>query len=140
MGSKFFRKLLIFGFIIMLYGCFSTETSNPEKAYRYWAGQKSDNNLELIKGEYYQSPHFTLEYEFFLKFKPTSLWWDAFIEQNNLKEDSQSNEWFKHDNFPKWFEPNKNSLIYSKNDEFDRSRYFINHETGICYIYETLGM
>ncbi len=136
----FTRKMIVLSLFVFLFSCFSTETSDPEKAYKYWAGQSPPEDLKLIKGEYYQSPHYTLEYEFFLKFKPTNNWWNAFIEQNNLEEDSLNEEWFKHDGFPKWFKPDNSYLIYSKNDEFDRSRCFINLENGVCYIYETVGM
>ncbi len=143
MGSKtlkFVRKIIVFCLFTLLFNCFSVETSNPEKAYKYWAGENPSEEIELVKGEYYQSPHFTLEYEFFLKFKPTDKWWNAFIQQNKLEKVINNSDWFRLDNFPKWFQLNSNYLVYGKNDPYDRSRYFVDYESGVCYIYETIGM
>ena len=78
--------------------------------------------------------------EFILKFKPTEKWWKEYISINELKIDTIKNNWSKNIKLPKWFNTNENYTIYSKNDEFDHSRYFINPSTGICYIYETVGM
>ena len=116
------------------------ETSDPEKVYKYWLGQNSPDEIELIKGYYYQSPHFTLEYELFLKFKTTDTWWDAFITQNGLELDRQPSDWKMYTEAPDWFQPGGHSVMYSKNDEYDRSRYLIDRSTGICYVFETLGM
>jgi hypothetical protein len=120
--------------------CFSRETTNPEKAYSYWAGTKPPKEIEIINAKYYQSPHFSLEYEFFLKFRPTKKWISEFLDQNGLELDEQNSDWSMWANLPEWFVPEPNCLIYSKNDEFDRSRYFVNPKNGICYIYETVGM
>lgn len=130
----------MFCLAILFIGCFSINTSNPEKAYKYWAGVESPEDIEIINGEYYQSPHFSLEYEFFLKFKPTKKWWDEFVDYNDLEIDNQNEDWSAYTKSPKWFKPFNNYSVYSKNDNFDRSRYFIEPKSGICYIYETVGM
>ncbi|XMO87714.1 hypothetical protein AAFN75_05375 [Algibacter sp. AS12] len=135
------RKLVLaFSSFILFVGCFSIDTSNPKEAYKYWAGVEVYEGIEIMNGEYYQSPHFTLEYEFFLKFKPTKKWWNEFIVINNLEVDNQNVDWSAFTKLPKWFKPVSNYSIYSKNNDFDRSRYFIEEKSGICYIYETVGM
>jgi hypothetical protein len=135
------EKLTILAFVFFLTtSCLSTKTNDSEKAYKYWAGTEHPKDMTLIEGEYYQSPHFTLEYEFFLKFKPTKKWWNEFIEYNNLEIDSQDKKWSNEVKLPNWFKSNDKFIIYSKNDMLDSSRYLINLETGICYIYETVGM
>lgn len=136
------RKLTLIGITLLLFGCFGTETKNAEKAYKYWSKSNPPEAITLIKGEYYQSPHFTLEYEFFLKFKSDSIWFAEFIERNHLKIDTIGNDWESWTEFPNWFNPNQNYLKYAVDptDQFERSRYMRNPDTGINYIYETIGM
>jgi hypothetical protein len=141
-GLKIIKKILIFSLFTLLVSCFQIETKNPKKAYEYWSGSEPPKEIKLIKGQYYQSPHFSLEYELFLKFKSDKKWFNDFVEYNGLELDTVKNNWSKWTDLPKWFKTDKNYLIYTKNqnDEFERSRYFINPENGICYIYETVGM
>lgn len=121
-----------------LVGCFSVNTSDSEKAFEYWAGYEPPKNFELFNGEFYQSPHFSLEYEVYLKFRTTSEWWNEYIEENNLKIDNE--DWTKRVDAPEWFKPYKGYMKYSRNDGFDHSRYFFHKESGLCYIYESVGM
>jgi hypothetical protein len=139
---KLFKKISLIGIVFLLVGCFLTETKNAEKAYKYWSGNQPPKEIELIKGEYYQSPHFIREYELFLKFKSYKTWFDEFIEYNGLQVDTVGNELQGWTKLPEWFKPNQNYLIYAKDqtDKFGRSRYLRNPKTGISYIYETLGM
>jgi len=136
------KKILMFSLLTFLVSCFPIETKDAEKAYEYWSGNEPPKEIELINGEYYQSPHFSLEYELFLKFKSDGKWFNDFVEYNGLEIDTIKNNWSGWTELPKWFKTDKNYLIYTKNqnDEFERSRYFINPENGICYIYETVGM
>ena len=99
--------------------------------------------FQVIHGEYYQSPHFTLEYELFLKFKPTKSWWYSFKRQNNLVETKATDEedWKHFSKHLDWFKPNNNFTVYKITKyKHDRSRYFIDYKTGVCYVYETQGM
>ncbi|MFD2564808.1 hypothetical protein [Aquimarina rubra] len=136
------KKITLIGFVFLLVSCFPVETKNAEKAYKYWSRSEIPNEIELIKGEYYQSPHFSLEYELFLKFKSDKKWFDKFVKYNGLEIDTTSNDWKNWTELPEWFEPDQNFLIYAKDqtNEFERSRYLRNPETGISYIYETVGM
>ncbi|WP_418602326.1 hypothetical protein [Hwangdonia sp.] len=140
MKSLIKKTLIIFCLLTFLVSCFQVETTNPDKAYSYWAGAKPPKDIQLINGEYYQSPHFTLEYELFLEFKATEEWRQEFINYNDLKIDIQNEDWSRFTKLPEWFKPNGNYKVYSRNDEYDRSRYFIEPKSGICYIYETVGM
>jgi hypothetical protein len=136
------NSLILLCTLTFLISCSPAETTTPEKAYEYWAGVKPPEDMKIFNGEYTRTLHFTLEYEFILKFKPSKKWWDGFISINNLEIDTVKNDWSKFAKLPKWFHTNSNYLIYCRdqNDKFDRSRYFINPSTGICYIYETVGM
>lgn len=140
--TNYIKKIVIVGFILLFVSCFSTETKDAKKAYKYWSGEEPPKEIELINGEYYQSPHFTLEYELFLKFKSDKKWFDEFVDYNRLEIDTVGNDWKIWTELPKWFKPDENSLIYAKdqNNEFERSRYIRNNKTGISYIYDTVGM
>lgn len=128
------------GFLFLLTSCFSIETKNGSEAYKYWSGTAIPDNVEVIEGEYYQSPHFTLEFEFFLKFKPTKEWHIEFINQNRMKIDILDRDAFSFAYHPTWFVPDYNFKVYSENDEFNKSRYFVNEKNGLCYLYATTGM
>lgn len=136
------KKIILLCLTIIFISCLPVNTSNPENAFGYWSGMKPPEGMEIFEGKYNRSPHFTMEYEFILKFKPTEKWWNEYISLNELEIDTIKNNWSKHIKLPKWFKVNEDYIIYCKNqnDEFDRSRYFINPSTGICYIYETVGM
>lgn len=135
------KQTTIFGLLILLASC-SIKTKDAEKAFKYWSGDEPPKEIKLIKGEYYKSPHFTLEYELYLKFKSDKKWFNEFVEYNKLEIDTVKNDWAPLTELPEWFKTDSNYLMYTKDqdDKFERSRYFINPETGICYIYETVGM
>lgn len=139
---KLIKHITLIGCTFLLVCCFPIETKNPKKAFQYWSRSEVPNEIELIKGQYYQSPHFSLEYELFLKFKSDNTWFNDFVEYNALEIDTVGNDWKRWTKLPNWFNPNQEFLIYTKdqNDEFECSRYFRNPKTGINYIYETLGM
>jgi len=134
------NNTIIICLFFFLTACFSSSSSDGEETFEYWYGAESPDDINVINGQYYQSPHFTLEYELFLEFKSSEKWWREFIEQNQLELDRQNDDWKGLADFPVWFAPKSNFLIYSRNDRFDRSRYFFNSETGLCFIYETVGM
>nr|WP_321235042.1 hypothetical protein [uncultured Psychroserpens sp.] len=136
------KLILIFCSFTLLVGCWPRESSDPEDTFEYWLGEVP-KEVEVIHGEYYQSPHFTLEYEVFLKFKPTKAWWYTFKLQNNLVEveTTDDDSWIHFTNHLDWFQPDANFTEYKATDyEWNRSRYFIDYKKGVCYVYETLGM
>ena len=136
------KKIIVFSLIFSLISCSKIETKDAYESYKYWAGSEPPKEIKLIEGQYYQSPHFSLEYELFLKFKSDKKWFDEFVKYNKLEIDTVKNDWTQWTTLPKWFKPDQNYLIYTKdqNNEFERSRYFINPNDGMCYIYETVGM
>ena len=87
-----------------------------------------------------RSPHFTLEYELFLKLRPSEKWIVEFIRINDLHLDNQDEEWRRFASFPEWFTPHPQAYIFSKNDGFDDSRYFLESDSNTLFIYETVGM
>lgn len=136
------KKYVLLFAISLLFSCFSRETNNPEQAYLYWSGSEPPEEIKLINGQYYQSPHFTLEYELFLEFQTNDTWFNDYVRINDLEKDTIGNDWSLWTKLPKWFYVDSSFQRYARDqhDEFEKSRYFYNPETGKCYIYETLGM
>jgi hypothetical protein len=120
-------------FLLTLQGCSEKNTSKPKEAYKYWAYQNPDKEVQVLYGQYWESAHWSKEYIVYLKLKPTSNWWKQFLKQNNLNPDTT--KWWKPEDAPLWFSPPKSSKTYSK-DRFSNSRYFFDNLTGDCYIYE----
>jgi hypothetical protein len=121
--------------IFVLTSCIETKTSDVKDTYKYWAGTNAPADLELIHGQYWQSPNFTKEYIMYLKFKPTKEWWDEFLKQNSISADKDS--WTIPKDAPLWFKPSNKSMRYGGGNDFDQdSRYFRDTITGISYIYE----
>ena len=126
---------------LLFFGC-SVETDDPEEAFQYWSNSKVPEEIEVLEGYYYKSPHFTYEFEVFLKIKAEDAWVDELIERSNMSVDTVGNDWSGFTQLPAWFKPGKEASCYAldQHDIFDRTRIFKNSSTGICYIYDTLGM
>ena len=130
--KKLFFTLII---VTLLGGCSEIKTSNPYKVYKYWSGSNPPENLHLMKGQYWQSAHWTREYIMFLKFKTTNKRWDKFVKQNHLE--IHTTDWLKPNDFPTWFQPSSQSIRYKRKDGFDQgSRYFSDKSKDTYYIYE----
>ena len=126
--------VLLLLFIFSLSSCAERNTTDAVEAYTYWAGSEPSSEIKLIKGQYWQSSHWSKEYILYLKFKPSKLWRYEFIRQNNLVVNER--EWTMPKISPSWFIPSEKSIRYSSRDNFGDSCYFFEVETGIFYIYE----
>jgi len=102
---------------------------------KYWIGTNPPADTEVFNGQYWRSAHFTLEYIVYLEFKPTEIWWNELLKQNNIVEDKS--EWRIPTDAPDWFKPSDRFVRYRIDRDFDQgSRYFRDKLTGVCYIYE----
>jgi hypothetical protein len=123
--------------VFIIVSCYSDNTTDKEEVFEYWLGIEPPPEVKLIRGEYYQSPHFTLEYELFLEMKVKKVWWEDFVKENDLtKVDNEQIQTVS----PSWFQPDLNFKSYSSKKVHDYSRYFVNEATGHTFVYETLGM
>lgn len=122
--------------ISILTACHEINTTNPEKAYKYWIGEKPDKDIEVLNGQYWKSPHWSYEYKVFLKFKASEEWWNVFSEKSLLKE--SITRWSIPSDFPKWFSPPSHSKTYELGKvEFGQGAlYYRDSIASICYVYE----
>ena len=135
--NKYNLKILPFVLltIFLFTSCSEINTTNPEETFKYWAGTNPPADFEFFNGQYWQSSHWTKEYIMYLKFKPTEIWWNDFLKQNNIVEDKDN--WTVPTDAPSWFKPSDNSIRYRIKGNFDQgSQYFYDTLTGICYFYE----
>jgi len=131
--SHIFIALLLT--IYTLTSCTETKTSDAKDTYKYWAGTNPPDDIELLNGQYWESPHWSKEYIMYLKLKPTNIWWDEFLRQNSISKDNGN--WTVPNDAPIWFKPSDNSVRLRSSSDFDQgSRFFRDSLSGICYIYE----
>lgn len=114
--------------------CSEIRTNDPIESYKYWASGVPMENIKLLEGQYWQSSHWTKEYELYLKFIPTTTWWTEFITQNHLVLTKE--EWDEPSDLPDWFIVDENFEMYKPTNDFYNSRYFRDTKTGECYLYE----
>lgn len=139
---KFYNKLIFTTIAFVFIGCYSIETDDPTEAYEYWSKSRVPKEIKILDGNYYKSPHFTYEYEVFLKIEAEEMWIDEMIVQNKMSLDTIGEDWSRFTQLPNWFKPDEDAEIYAidPHDAFNRTRVFKNSKTGICYIYDTQGM
>lgn len=119
---------------VLLTSCSQIRTDDPIDSYEYWAGTIPTDDVKVLKGQYWQSGHWTKEYILYLKIKPTDRWWDEFVEQNQLQVDNEA--WSTPSGSPTWFQLTDKIETYKPADDFSDSRYFRDKVTGECYLYE----
>ncbi|MDR0824401.1 MAG: hypothetical protein LBN74_04860, partial [Prevotella sp.] len=107
------KSIFVFIISILLFsGCFQINTENPDKAFEYWTQIPLPNSeIEAIKGKYWKSAHFTLEYEAFLKLKASKIWRNELININALIADTTA--WNAPENAPDWFCPPSDFVKYT---------------------------
>lgn len=120
--------------LILLSSCAEIRTEDPIEAFKYWAGAVPTSEVIVLKGQYWQSAHWTKEYILYLQVRPTSEWWNEFVNQNRLQIADES--WFRPTDAPIWFQPGERVEVFKSRSLVDGARYFRNKDTGDCYIYE----
>ncbi|MBD8081159.1 hypothetical protein [Chryseobacterium caseinilyticum] len=139
--KKFKIILKIFFLITALISC-GIETEDKEQIFYLWTNGELPKDVQTINGKYWESGHFTKEYEVYIHLKPSEKWWNEFKKVNEL-ETHKSNfseeirlklkpDYKRVIEIPKWFRPNKNSTVYQKTD----SEFFWNETTRDLFIHE----
>ena len=124
------KHILYLVLILTLASCMERNTTDPQKAYQYWQGQPASRGLELIHAKYWQSAHWTKEYEIFFEMKASQDWRDAVFKHNNFYRDSV---YIMPADAPSWFAPGRHMKIWKLNEE---SFYLEDTTTGRLLVYE----
>lgn len=129
---NFLPTLLI---LLLFTSCFEGRTSNGEDAYKYWAGIEPGNDIQILNGKYWQSPHWTKEYELYLEMQTNPKWVKEFLKINKLKVDT-STELNLPEDSPSWFTPRVGLKAFEPRDFNQGSMYFVDEKTGYILFYE----
>src|SRR3982750_2799402 len=78
-------KIMLF-LVLACSGCKVKETTDPDLAYEYWAGNKPPKRIKVINGRYLQSSHLSRAFTLYLEVQATPDWREKFIQQNKLKK------------------------------------------------------
>lgn len=114
--------------------CMERNTTDPIEAYTYWSGEKPSKEVNVINAKYWQSPHFTLEYNMYMEIKTTKEWRKEFIKQNSLILSIKEDESFDK---PTWFKPSDKHHLYLLHDSLrSNSKYYIDTIINHLFIYE----
>lgn len=130
--------------LMLLTSCDEINTNDPEKVYYHWADGGAPTGVELQKGRYWQSAHWTKEYVMFLQLKPTQEWWRNFKVINRFEGhridkvgvsrseifEVEPPDWIEK---PDWFTPDQGSEVYG---QFGGSKYFWDTKNEMLFIYE----
>ncbi len=112
------KYITIFLIIFIHTSCISINTEDADKAFKLWTQIPLDNNeVKAIKGRYWRSAHFTLEYEAYLKLIVSDSWWNELISFNELHIDTS--EWILPDNLPNWFIPDTSYQKFSSDSNLN---------------------
>ncbi|WP_280672663.1 MULTISPECIES: hypothetical protein [unclassified Dysgonomonas] len=129
--KPFFLFLII---VLFLSGCSQVHTDNPQKVFRYWTHIPLPNSrVEVLKGRYWQSGHFTSEYEAYLLIVAPEEWRNELIELNGLFVDTAT--WYCPKDVPDWFSPPGTFIQYQSphNSQF---RFWMQQNADTIYIYD----
>ena len=130
------KLFLIFIFLgASFISCSEKNSENPEEVYSLWSGSKPRNEIKLINGKYWQSSHFTKEYEMYLELVASKNWISEFIKQNDLKV-LTSTSIDLPSNAPSWFKVKPGFKSFIPSGFSQGSIYFLDDKTGYMLIYE----
>jgi hypothetical protein len=130
------KKTILYLLIIpFLFACTEYNTTDPHEVFLIWSTKEPPADMNVLNGQIWISSHWSLEYIMYLEFKPTETWWEEYVNQNQLKQDT--NSWRKPADAPEWFKPPESAIRYWKVGKFDTgSRYFRDTVSGDCFVYE----
>jgi hypothetical protein len=136
------RTLALVLLLSLCVGCHRSGTWNDSPTN--WERQKPPKSLKIVHSQYWRSPHFTLEMEYFFEFAPDDTFRKEFTAypqlrrfESSTKEDRDAILRFFHEK-PPWFVPR--SLDHYEiwrgdpnNMDWSNFRLFIDRETGAMF-------
>jgi hypothetical protein len=131
---KLLLSLFIAVFTILLSSCSPKTSENPKEVYRLWAGEKPSKSIQVLKGKYWQSGHFTKEYIMFMELRAPKNWIQEFIVQNKLKLTTE--HIVLPTDAPAWFKPTSSYKVWEPSDFSQGSAYYVDSANSKVLIYE----
>lgn len=119
--------------LVFLVGCVEKNTTDPTMAYRYWMGEEPPTDVQVIKARYWESPHWSKEYEIYIELNASPLWCSEFLRQNNFRRDSI---YSIPDDAPSWFQLSPLDRIWQPSGSNQGSVCFEDSVSGRLLIYD----
>ena len=115
----------------------TTNIDDANKAFDIWKKIKQVNTeAQPIRGRYWQSAHFSLEYEVYFLLNSSEICTDELIEQKDLKI-VDGNRNIGSNSKPDWFNPSSDYQLYKEKDDFN-SLYIWRHiGSDTIYVYDS---
>lgn len=132
--SRIFISLVCI--ILLNEGCFEKKTSNAEKAYRYWTGEKPPENVKVLNGQYWASAHWSKEYILYLEMIAPADWINGLKDENNLKA-FKGTDTAPGDDQPAWFKPGSWYKVYSPNGNNSSIKLYEDSSSGHIFFTDT---
>lgn len=126
---------ICFILFFVMTSCIEKETDDAVEAYEYWAGTDPGDEIKILHGKYWQSPHWTKEYELYLEMQTNPKWVKEFISQNKMKVKTSTELDLPYD-APSWFRPKIGLKAYEPSGFNQGSIYFVDETTGYILLYE----
>jgi len=135
---------IIFCFtMLVLVGCSAGTWENDSKNWQKAFGSSAPDEIAVVNSFYWQSAHFTLEFEYFFEIETTDVVTQELIEFNQLTKVETGNEPSNIHSYvndkPIWFVPKEldNYDIYTEQaNRHATFKVFIDRETGHVFLTE----
>jgi hypothetical protein len=131
-SHSFCIVIILFSFLFT--SCIEKNSNDPNEVYQLWSGREPEKDVKILKGQYWQSAHFTLEYKMYIQLYATEKWLKEFIKINNLKV--HTSEIDLPEDAPSWFRPKIGLKAFSSPENNQGSIYFIDLKTGYLLFHE----
>ena len=104
---KQLKYIFLLFFTVLLTSCMEINSENPKEIFELWTGNELPKEIKLVNGKYWQSAHWTKEYEVYAEIKSTETWWNDFKNNNELNNFKSS---LNNDIEEKFFKNKKKKL------------------------------
>jgi hypothetical protein len=106
--------IAIFALTFFWTSCMEKRTQDALKTYKYWSGgEEPPIDVHVAQGQYWQSAHWSKEYEIYLEIFAPPYWAEELIRQNELVLDGRT---YDHSSSiqetPQWFRPDGQFELY----------------------------
>jgi hypothetical protein len=131
-SRSFYIAIILFSFLFT--SCIEKNSDDPNEVYQLWSGREPEKDVKILKGQYWQSAHFTLEYKMYMELYATQEWIEGFIKINDLKV--HTSEIDLPNDAPSWFKPKIGFTAFSSPNDIS-SIYFVDLKNGYLLFHET---
>ena len=66
---KQLKYIFLLFFTVILTSCMEINSENPKEIFELWTGNELPKEIKLVNGKYWQSAHWTKEYEEYAEIK-----------------------------------------------------------------------